>query len=273
MMSKINNEKYIKIKPVKPNETMSRDYYYTLEKMIKSMNKEIIDCVNDKYKKTNETINDDDNKVIASDFGVVLTFNKSIQSILNKYIKKFSSIADTLSTSFINQISKYTTKKLDNNIEKKTGLSIKTNKNTISFLEKKQLQINENVNLIKSIPEKYKEKVNIIVNQSLIQGRNLSYLNSELMKIEGMTKRRAKNISIDQLNKATNVVNNARMEEFGITKAIWQHSGASKEPRPDHVAATGKVYDIKKGCKISGQYIQPGQLINCKCISVPVIEI
>mgnify|MGYP003433898555 FL=1 len=273
-MEKRKTKKYIEIAAVKPNQTYARDYYYTLEKEIKKMNKEILTLIKSNYKKTNNTLNNEDSKKITvNDAGLVLSFTKSLNSIFNKYFTKFDKLSFMLSNNFVDNITKYTTNKLDNNIEVKTGVSVKTNKDTLSFLERKQLQINESVNLIKSIPQKYHDKINFAVNESLIQSRNLSYLTDQIEKIGGITRRRAKNIALDQLNKATNVINNARLEEYGITKARWQHSGASKEPRPDHVKATGTVYNIEAGCKISGKYIQPGQLPNCKCICIPVIEI
>ena len=44
-------------------------------------------------------------------------------------------------------------------------------------------------------------------------------------------------------------------------------------PRPDHVAANGKRYKIAEGCLISGEHIQPGEDINCRCTSRPVLPI
>ena len=83
--------------------------------------------------------------------------------------------------------------------------------------------------------------------------------------------RRAELIARDQSNKANAVVNRARQMELGITEAIWMHSHAGKTPRPDHFKANGTVYKIAEGCKISGEYIQPGEEINCRCTSRPVL--
>lgn len=268
----MSEKKQIQIKPVKPNKTEALDYYTTLEKEIKKMNNEVINLTKADYKKTNNILQGNDSKIRVNDFSVVLSFSKSINKIMDKYLKKFSYLSSVLSPSYINKISKYTTKKLDNNIESKIG-KVKVNEDTVQLMEMKQLQINENVQLIKSIPQKYFDKVNFSINEALLKGRDLNYLTNQLQECGDITRKRAKNISIDQLNKATNLINNERLKQYGITKAKWQHSGASKQPRPDHVAATGKVYDINDGCKISGKYIQPGQLVNCKCISVPIIEI
>ena len=84
-------------------------------------------------------------------------------------------------------------------------------------------------------------------------------------------KDRAALIARDQSNKANSVVNRTRQLELGITRAKWMHSHGGKEPRPDHLAADGKEYDIEKGCLISGEYIQPGEMINCRCTSRPIL--
>ena len=80
-------------------------------------------------------------------------------------------------------------------------------------------------------------------------------------------------IARDQSNKANAVVSRARQLELGITDAIWMHSHAGKNPRKDHVAANGKRYKIAEGCLISGEYIQPGEEINCRCTSRPILPI
>lgn len=136
-----------------------------------------------------------------------------------------------------------------------------------------QATLAENVGLIKSIPEQYLRQVEGIVTRSYTAGRDLGTLSKELRERFGATKKRAALIARDQSNKANAVVNRARQLELGITEAVWLHSTAGKEPRPDHVAANGKKYKIAEGCLISGEYIQPGELINCRCVSRPVLPI
>ena len=65
----------------------------------------------------------------------------------------------------------------------------------------------------------------------------------------------------------------ARQVELGITEAVWRHSGAGKKPRPKHVAASGKRYDVAKGMKIGdkGQWVLPGEEINCRCTSESIL--
>lgn len=136
-----------------------------------------------------------------------------------------------------------------------------------------QASLAENVGLIKSIPHQYLTQVEGAVMRSYSAGRDLESLVKELTALYPAAAHRAELIARDQSNKANAVVNRARQLELGITRAKWMHSHAGKNPRPDHVAADGKEYDIAQGCLISGEYIQPGEEINCRCTSRAVLPI
>jgi SPP1 gp7 family putative phage head morphogenesis protein len=133
--------------------------------------------------------------------------------------------------------------------------------------------VGENVGLIKSIPEQYLQQVQGVVARAYTTGRDLETMVRELRELYPKATNRAVLIARDQSNKANAVVTNTRMMELGITEAIWMHSSGGKEPRPDHVAANGKKYKIAEGCLISGEYILPGQKINCRCTSRAVLPI
>lgn len=134
-----------------------------------------------------------------------------------------------------------------------------------------QASIAENVGLIRSIPAQYLQQVEGIVMRSYSAGRDLETMVKELNALYPKASHRAVLIARDQSNKANAVVNRTRQLELGITEAIWMHSHAGKEPRPDHVAADGKRFKVAEGCLISGKYLQPGTEINCRCASRAVL--
>lgn len=132
-------------------------------------------------------------------------------------------------------------------------------------------RITENVGLIKSISEVYFGKIEKAVREGYAKGRDLKSMTDEIYRLGEVTRNRAAFIARDQASKADSVVQNVRRQELGITKAVWMHSRAGHEPRPSHVAASGKEYEIAKGMLIDGEYIQPGYLINCRCTSKSVL--
>ncbi|MGC8517921.1 MAG: phage minor head protein [Steroidobacteraceae bacterium] len=131
----------------------------------------------------------------------------------------------------------------------------------------------ENVNLIRSIPQKFLKDVESSVWVGVMRGGDMEYISRELQKNYGVSYRRAALIARDQESKARAVMERARRLELGITQAVWRHSHAGVHPRPSHVAMDGKTYDIAKGMwdPDVGRYVLPGELIGCRCSSKAVI--
>lgn len=123
--------------------------------------------------------------------------------------------------------------------------------------------IGENVALIKSIASEHLSDVEGLVMRSVSRGRDLGTLTAALQKRYGVTKRRAALISRDQNNKATSVLQSVRQQKMGITEGLWRHSHAGKVPRPSHVKADGKRFTLAEGMYLDGEWVMPGQLINC----------
>lgn len=136
-----------------------------------------------------------------------------------------------------------------------------------------QAVVAEQVNLIKSIPAEYLKSVESQVWTSVMKGGDMHELSVKLRKSYGISRDRAAFIARDQNNKAKAIIEQARRQELGIVKAVWQHSAGGKVPRKTHVALSGKAYIISQGAYDSdvGEYVLPGQLPNCRCTSRAVI--
>jgi len=158
---------------------------------------------------------------------------------------------------------------------KKSGMSVQF-KMTAAQNDAMQATIGEQVGLIKSIASEHLSDVEGIVMRSVTTGRDLQQLKSDLLARYDITKKRASLIARDQNNKATATLTRTRQIGLGITKARWLHSAGGKHPRPSHVAFSegrngGPFYDIQKGAFIDGEFLLPGQAINCRCLSVSVL--
>lgn len=128
-----------------------------------------------------------------------------------------------------------------------------------------------NTALIRSIGNQYLEKVQLHVWEAVGSGLDASQLSKNLQHDFGVAKRRANNIAKDQIDKVHSAIEHARRQEIGIEESAWAHSGAGKEKRKSHVAANGKRYKTNKGLLIDGEYIFPGQKINCRCGSRAIL--
>lgn len=189
-----------------------------------------------------------------------------------RWVATFSDAAVTIAPKFVSAVDSTATKSLKRSIGEKDLPKVKF---TMTPEMKQAVDgiVAENVSLIKSIPEKYFTQVQTITLQSITRGRDLQYMTEELQKQFGVTRRRAEHIAIDQNNKATAELSRVRQKSLGIKRGIWIHSGGGSHPRPKHVKANGQEFDLDKGLPVgdNGEYVLPGQEINCGCSWKPVL--
>lgn len=152
----------------------------------------------------------------------------------------------------------------------RVGFTVKF-KSTKGSLDAYHSTIAENVNLISSLGQKFNTDIASSVWQSVNRGADMATLSTSLQKVYGVSYRRAALIARDQNHKAKALLENTRRMELGITEARWQHSTAGKEPRPEHVAFSGKTYQLAKGAYLEKKWVWPGSEINCRCTSKAII--
>ncbi len=154
------------------------------------------------------------------------------------------------------------------------GVSLKTSAISPAAKEILANSVTENVNLIKSIAKHYLDNVNEAVMLSITNGNGLEDLIPFLQSQEGITRRRARNIALDQTRKAYNGFNRVRCVGAGVTRGEWIHSGGGLHPREKHQDFSGQVFDLTQGAPIgpADEYVQPGEEPNCKCTFVPIIQ-
>lgn len=208
---------------------------------------------------------------LAQDASAVSIAKKYLSDLGKRWIKRFDDAAPAIADAYVRRMFKHTDSSFRSAL-KDAGWAVEF-KMTRPMQEALQASITENISLIKSIPVQYLAHLEGVVMRAYSSGRDLGAMVKEIEGMYPVTKRRAALIARDQSNKANAIVNKARQLELGITEAIWLHSHAGKTPRPDHVAANGKKYKVAEGCLISGEYIQPGELINCRCVSRAVLPI
>ena len=133
---------------------------------------------------------------------------------------------------------------------------------------------NENVSLIKSIASEHLAKVEGLVQRTVAAGFDLSVLAGGLEKQMGVTKRRAAFIARDQAGKSLAMMQRAQYLEMGYTHGKWLHSAGGAVPRVEHVAFSGKVFDLRTGHDFGDGEgpTWPGVPVNCKCVFGPAIE-
>ncbi len=195
-----------------------------------------------------------------------------IAALKSDWVTNFSDVSFTVASRFAHSVDKSTKKAINSSLSE-SGIAKVKFAMTPAMKEAIDGVVAENVSLIKSIPEQYFTQVENIAIESITRGRDLNYMTTELQKQLGVTKRRAERIALDQNNKATAKLTKIRDEEMGITKGIWIHSGGGSNPRQKHVAANGKEFSLSKGLQVgdNGEWVLPGEEINCGCSWKPIL--
>ena len=165
-------------------------------------------------------------------------------------------------------------------------IDAKTDKLELSQFEN---ALSDNVNLIKTIPEKYFDKIGKAVAQRTSGKMTRGQLVKRIKELGGVTQRRAEMIADDQTAKVTEQMMLARCRNAGIKRVMWVHSSISMHPRDYHKTRwdghTGKyngkpnglngyIFPIDRPPVIdrkTGERGYPAQLINCHCFLTPVL--
>lgn len=247
--------------PVQPSAGLRDRYQDRLERMIREMAHSVSYWTLVAY--------GENEPEMAMDASPARAMRDTMSGLARRWQKKFDDASDEVSEMFANKAVTGTDARMSA-ILKDAGWAIDFTM-TRPMNDAYQAVIGENVGLIKSIPSEYLTQVQGMVMRSVAAGGARSQLATQLQDQYGITRRRAELIARDQNNKATAVFVRVRQAQLELWEAKWKHSNAGKTPRPDHVAADGGVYDIRKGMLISGEWIYPGELINCRCRSRTII--
>jgi len=257
----MKNRKARVLKPVRPNEGLEAAYRKRLESLIDDMNASIAWWVEAAYKQNKPHL--------AHDASSTNEMARVIRSLGQRWRGKFDEEAPNLAWWF----GKSAMSRADKSFQQalgSAGISVKFAL-TRAANDVLQATVAENVSLIKSIPAEYFSQIEGMVFRSIAQGRDVGGLAEQLRETFGVTRRRASLIARTENGKATANITRVRQEGLGITQAQWLHSRGGKHPRKSHVEASGKIYEISKGMLIDGEYIRPGELINCRCVCRSII--
>lgn len=257
------------LNPVRPSPALEAEYRRRLDKLIDEMARSVAYWLAAAYRKEEPEVR----ALTAQDESPANYLRRVVRRLARRWQKQFDELSQFLAEHFATDVSKRSDVALKNAL-RKGGMSVKF-RMTRAMNDVVQATVHENVSLIRSIPQRYFTEIEGAVMRSVSAGRDLGQLNDFLRQQYGVTKRRAALISRDQNNKASANLARARQLELGITEAIWVHSGGGKVPRPSHVkAGRDKVrFNLAEGWydPHEKKHILPGELINCRCVSRPVV--
>ena len=214
---------------------------------------------------------------VATDASISSQSRILANAMLNRFNVLFAKAAKGISDEMVDTVQTNSATGLKNSLREISGnIALKTDTLTSGpVADVITASVAENVQLIKSIPQKYLEGVQGAVMRSITSGNGLADLDPYLKDAKGITERRAKNIALDQTRKAYNAINKSRMQGLGVGKFEWIHTGGSQKPRQDHIDMSGNIYsfdDLPVIDQRTGETGIPGQAPNCRCTMRPILD-
>jgi SPP1 gp7 family putative phage head morphogenesis protein len=219
-------------------------------------------------------------ETFAQDASIAAQARILMSALSDRFTKLFSHQSRRLSKSMLNSVDNESASSVQRSLAS-LGKNITLKQPMDSSVhDVVKASITENVSLIKSIPQQYLTQVEQQVMRSITTGNGLQDLEPFLKKHQGITERRAKLIANDQTKKAYSSINKARMQESGIKKFEWLHSGGGREPRPYHLnkwpaGLNGGIFsfnDLPVIDEKTGERGIAGQLCGCRCTMIPIID-
>lgn len=257
------------LRPVRPPVAIERAYHKKLKALLREMDRSLYWWLRAEYRKVEPEIVGD---------SATRDLRAKMKYLARYWKKKYNEKAVEMANWFATEVQKHTTRNLQNQMKRaklaELGFDLK-----FTYHSRKERTIfnsivEQNVNLIKSIASEHLTKVQGVVLRGIETGHDLSRMTQDLEEGFGVSERRAAMIARDQTAKASNNLARQRLMDYGVKKGKWMHTSSGKTYRDSHVRMDGEVYDLEQGCFDDdyGDYVQPGELINCHCVCIPVID-
>ena len=252
----------VRVRPVRPNLGLEAAYQRRLDAAIAEMHRSVKRAVLAAYR--------DSPPEMASDESPAVALRAMMRRLAREWNARFAELAAGEGRKFGREAAASTDRSFAAAL-RQAGFTVKFVV-TPAVNDVIQATVGAQVALIKSIPAEYFTQIEGAVMRSVQAGHDAGMLSANLQAEYGVTARRAAIIARDQNTKANASIVRVRQRELGITHARWQHSAGGKVPRPEHVAFSGKEYDIEKGAFLEGKWTWPGVEINCRCVAISIIR-
>lgn len=214
---------------------------------------------------------------VTQDESLTTTLARALSGLGKKWSSRFGKEAHRLTDELIGRTDRYSKKSLNASLKEMSGgLNIGTPDMPQGLYDRLLASTQENVLLIKSIPQEFHERIRESVMRSIqTDGFGSKTLLDEINQTNKVTKNRAELIAVDQTRKVNAAMNTERMKSVGVEKFEWIHSGGGAEPRELHLMYDGQIFEMENPPVIddrTGERGFPGQLINCRCKMRPVVD-
>lgn len=260
--SKSKRGRKAKAKPVRPSRKLELDYTRALLAIVDDMHTETVKALMPLIKQPSIG----DGKRIVND-GLFSDFKSAFSKTANTVKAKVSGIAETLAKTVVSKQGQQSDSQLSDMILRQTGIDFSGLMSDEALGDAFDEAVSANIALINSLPQQYLDRIEFAVMASLQAGTLNATLADDLLKIEGITKNRAKLIARDQLGKINSRLSQLRQQSLGITHYYWSTS-LDERVRNKHAGWEGDLIAWDNPPPDG----HPGQAIQCRCTAIPDLD-
>ena len=261
------------LRSIKANPALRGAYRRDITALIKEMCKDVSEGLLSAYEKNESRITQDAAPKTPSNRRRTPAekMGWALESYYKRWQKRWEKEAERLAKKHIKAVNNRVYSSRYNEL-KELGFIIKLNPSRYTN-ERFMGMVKENAMLLKSIPEKYFDRVSTAVMRSVGSGMDRTMLQQELQATIHATEDRAMFIARDQINKATQSLAECTDRDLGLTEGIWIHVPGRKMSRKTHLAMNGKRFPLDEGLwdEQVRRKVKPSELWLCCCEYRPVI--
>lgn len=127
--------------------------------------------------------------------------------------------------------------------------------------------VQQNVDLITSLPDQYLDQVSTIISTSVRAGYRVEEIAAEMEERYDVSKSRAALIARDQVGKFNGQLTEARQKDLGVEEYTWRGVGDARE-RDSHRILNNTIQRWDDPPDVG----HPGEDIQCRCWAEPVLD-
>lgn len=261
--SKRKRGRKAKPRPIYVSRKLELDYTRALLNLVNEMHAETVTALMPLIEQT-PRVGDSRRRIADSLFS---DFKSAFSRTANTVKAKVSGIAETFAKTVVSKQREVSDGQLTDMLLKQTGIDFSGLMADEALQEAIDEAVAANVALITSIPKQYLDRVEQAVMASLQAGTLNDTLADDLVKIEGVTRNRAKLIATDQLGKINSRLSQVRQQSLGITHYTWSTS-QDERVRKKHTNREGDMIAWNNPPPDG----HPGQPIRCRCTAIPYTD-
>ncbi|HCV3155069.1 phage head morphogenesis protein [Acinetobacter baumannii] len=194
-------------------------------------------------------------------------FSDMMTAFREKLTKYVVEVSRPLATKVVTDTQKEVDKQIAEHTKTIIGVDLTPFFRAADIQDEVDLNITANVSLIKSIPQQYADKLEVLITNALQTGQTNEELAKAIKQLGLSTDYRARLIASDQMGKINGQINQARQLSMGVETYTWQ-TAKDERVRPDHQHKQGKTF--RWDSPPDGGH--PGQPIRCRCTALPNYE-